>query len=151
MQENNCKYVCSRGIIKSCDIYSQQPISSIRQVIRYDFSICKNGSTLYICNSALKHFVSFLFPRLHCKIILVTGDCDETCWEDLFSTYKEFISFIENEKNNSLVFAKLYCKTFKNNSNTNRIRLSYNGKWSSIMGSDIKSCRTRNCITKYYW
>ena len=98
MQENNCKYVSSRGIMKSCDIYSQQPISSIRQLIKYNFSMCKNGSTLYICSSALKHFISVLFTRLNCKIILVTGDCDETCWKDLFSTYKEFISFIESEK-----------------------------------------------------
>jgi len=98
MQESNCKYVSSRGLMKSCDIYSSQPISSIRQLINYDFSKLSNGSTLYICSSAIKHFINTVFQSLTFKIVLVTGDCDETLWEDLFSSYKEFISFIENDK-----------------------------------------------------
>ena len=98
MEENNSKYICSRGILKSCDIHSQQPISSIRQLIMYNFSKCKNGSTFYICSSAIKHFISLVLPQLPFKIVLVTGDCDETCWTDLFSSYKEFITFIENDK-----------------------------------------------------
>ena len=98
MQESNCKYVSSRGLLKSCDIYSSQPISSIRQLINYDFSKCKNGSIIYICSSAIKQFIAIILPQLPFKIILVTGDCDETCWEDLFSSYKEFTTFIENEK-----------------------------------------------------
>ncbi len=48
MQENNCKYVCSRGLLKSCDIHSLRPISSIRQLINYDFSKLTNGSSIYI-------------------------------------------------------------------------------------------------------
>jgi hypothetical protein len=84
--------------MKSCDIYSSQPISSIRQLIMYDFSKCKNGSTFYICSSAIKHFISLVLPQLPFKIILVTGDCDETCWTDLFLSEKDFKSFIENDK-----------------------------------------------------
>jgi hypothetical protein len=98
MEENDRKYVCSRGILKSCDIHSHQPISSIRKLIMYDFKKCKNGSSLYICSSAIKHFILNILPFLQFKIILVTGDCDETCWTDLFSSYKEFINFIENDK-----------------------------------------------------
>ncbi len=98
MQESKCKYICSRGLMKSCDIYSSQPISSIRQLIMYDFSKCKNGSTFYICSSAIKHFISLVLPQLPFKIILVTGDCDETCWTDLFLSEKDFKSFIENDK-----------------------------------------------------
>ena len=98
MEENNRKYVCSRGILKSCHIHSQQPISSIRQLIMYDFSKCKNGSTFYICSSAIKHFISLVLPQLPFKIVLVTGDCDETCWTDLFLSEKDFKSFIENDK-----------------------------------------------------
>ena len=99
MQENNCKYVSSRGILKSCTIHSLYPISSNKQLTDYDFSKCTNtnGSTFYICSSAVKDFIEKYFP-LPFKIVLVTGDCDETCWEDLFSSYKDFISFIENEK-----------------------------------------------------
>ena len=98
MEENNRKYVCSRGLMKSCDIHSQQPISSIRQLFMYDFSKCKNGSTFYICSSAIKHFILAVLPHLPFKIILVTGDCDETCWTDLFSSEQDFKSFIENDK-----------------------------------------------------
>jgi len=98
MEENNRKYVCSRGILKSCDIHSQQPISSIRQLFMYDFSKMKNGSTLYICSSAIKHFILGGLHQLPFKIILVTGDCDETCWSDLFLSQQEFKSFIENDK-----------------------------------------------------
>jgi hypothetical protein len=64
----------------------------------YDFSKCKNGSTFYICSSAIKHFISLVLPQLPFKIILVTGDCDETCWTDLFLSEKDFKSFIENDK-----------------------------------------------------
>lgn len=100
MQESDCKYVSSRGILKSCTIHSLYPISSNKQLTDYDFSKCTNtnGSTFYICSSAIKDFIDKYLPHLPFKIILVTGDCDETCWEDLFSSYKDFISFIENEK-----------------------------------------------------
>lgn len=98
MEENNCKYVCSRGILKSCDIRSLRPISSIKQLIMYDFSNCKNGSTIYVCSSALHHFISHVLPALSFNIILVTGDCDETCWMDLFTSEQEFKTFIENDK-----------------------------------------------------
>lgn len=102
--ENECKYVCSRGILKSCDIFSERPISSIRQLIGYDFSICNDGTKcrdgmiVYICSSALQHFINVLFPVYPYKIILVTGDCDETCWTDIFESYEAFKTFIDNDK-----------------------------------------------------
>ena len=57
MDENHCEYVSSRGLLKSCDIYSSTPISSIRQLIHYDFTHLKNGSIIYICSSALPFFI----------------------------------------------------------------------------------------------
>jgi len=98
MNENNCEYVSSRGLLKSCDIYSSTPISSIHQLVNYDFSKVKDGSVIYICNSALPFFIQFYLEKIPFKIILVTGDCDETCWSDLFSSHQDFISFIENQK-----------------------------------------------------
>ena len=99
--ENECKYVCSRGILKSCDIFSGRPISSIKQLIEYDFSKCMRANTVntvYICSSALWHFVNVLLPVFPYKIVLVTGDCDETCWTDLFTNYDAFVKFIDNDK-----------------------------------------------------
>ena len=95
--ENECKYVCSRGILKSCDIYSSTPISSIRQLYHYDFSSLKNGSILYICSSALPHFIQ-LFSQIQFKIVLVTGDCDETVYQDIFDTEDKFLQFINDDK-----------------------------------------------------
>lgn len=95
--ENNCDYVSSRGILKSCDIYSANPNSSISQLTHYDFSKCKQGSIIYICSTALYKFKNIL-PLLPCKIILITGDADQTCWKDLFETQDDFLTFIESEK-----------------------------------------------------
>ena len=97
MSENNCINVSSRGILKSCDIHSSRPISSIRELIDYDFSKLYDGCTLYICSSAIPQFSNMLF-EIKCKFILVSGDCDESCPNDLFSTNEEFLAFIENPK-----------------------------------------------------
>jgi hypothetical protein len=97
--ENHCNYVSSRGIMKSCTIYSNKPISSIRQLVCYDFTELKYGSTLYICSSAIPYFINTIFPKsINTKFILVTGDCDESCPVDLFKNENEFLAFIENDK-----------------------------------------------------
>ena len=98
MSESDCKIVSSRGIMKSCDIYSSTPYSSIRQVVGYDFSKIKPGNTVYICGSALTHFISTAFDKITCPFILVTGDCDDCCPNDLFKSQSEFLNFIESDK-----------------------------------------------------
>ena len=97
--ESECKYVSSRGILKSCNIHSSNPISSIRQCIGYDFSqLSKNNTTLYICNSAIPYFHKHILDKLPFSIILVSGDCDESCPVELFQSNTEFFHFIENPK-----------------------------------------------------
>jgi GR25 family glycosyltransferase involved in LPS biosynthesis len=95
-QENYCEFVGSRGIMKSCDIYSSSPRSSIRQLINYDFSILKPGSTIYVCGSAVPHFVQTVAPQIPFGYILVSGDCDQTVPNDLFASDQEFKKFIES-------------------------------------------------------
>lgn len=97
MNENECIYVSSRGILKSCDIHSGTPISSIRQLINYDFSKLQDKSILYICSSAIPYFINILH-HINKKIILVTGDCDESCPIDLFKSDADFLNFINNDK-----------------------------------------------------
>ena len=97
MTEKECYFVSSRGILHSCDIKSDVPVSSIRQLYQYDWTNLKDGCTVYICSSAIPVFASIL-NQLPCKIILVTGDCDECCPMELFPTKKDFDDFVENER-----------------------------------------------------
>lgn len=97
MSENNCLNICSRGILKSCDIHSSTPISSIRELKDYDFSKLYDGCSIYICSSAIPQFSNMLF-EINCNFILVSGDCDESCPNDLFASKEEFLTFIENPK-----------------------------------------------------
>jgi hypothetical protein len=110
--DNHCNYINIRGIVKSCDIHSLTPVSSINDLIGYDFDfksdINKNDKkpmiyTIYICNSAISKFADKLkndkaFNSLKCRFIVVSGDSDDTCPNDLFQNDIEFKEFIENDK-----------------------------------------------------
>jgi hypothetical protein len=99
MSEKNCHFVSSRGILHSCDVKSNFPVSSIRELSNYniDWSNLIEGSKVYICSSAIPSFNSII-ERIPCKFILVTGDCDECCATDLFQSESDFQLFIENPK-----------------------------------------------------
>lgn len=76
--EDICKYVSSRGIMKSCTSY-QHAIRSSNPYIQED--ILKNvkyGDTVYICTTAIPMFVQCFLPRLQKHIVLVSGDADES-------------------------------------------------------------------------
>jgi hypothetical protein len=117
--DNHCKYINIRGLVKSCDIHSLTPVSSIHDLIGYDFNfntLQDNNVqkpiiyTIYICNSAISKFADKLkndkaFNKLNCRFIVVSGDSDDTCPNDLFSIYgngndrqQVFKEFIENDK-----------------------------------------------------
>ena len=96
--ESQCKFVSSRGILKSCDFFSKTPHSSIR--VLYDYEIgfenkMKDGDTLYVCSSAIPDFCKMVHD-IKTRFILVTGDCDECCWQDLFINKDDFLMFMEN-------------------------------------------------------
>jgi hypothetical protein len=109
--DNHCKFINIRGIVKSCDIHSLTPISSIRDLIGYefDFNALQNNKkksiiyTIYVCNTAIPKFADKLkndkeFKNLKCRFIVVSGDSDDTCPDDLFENEKEVKQFIENDK-----------------------------------------------------
>ena len=62
----------------------------------------KNGKdviTIYVCNTAIPKFAEKLNMKLiKCKFILVSGDSDDTCPDDLFEDETDFKKFIENDK-----------------------------------------------------
>ncbi len=88
-------YYSSRGLLKSCDIFSSQPVSSTQFVTGYKFANCKKGQSVYVCTSALRHFAETVLPNLP-PIVLVSGDCDLTCWHSVFPSHAHFVQFIEN-------------------------------------------------------
>jgi len=95
--ETACEYVSSRGILKSCDIHSSEPKSSTRVLKGYDFSKIVDGSIVYITASAIPAFVEIMKTIPH-RIVLVTGDCDQSVYQDVFPSSHEFLEFIEQDK-----------------------------------------------------
>jgi len=98
-QENYCYYNSSRGILKSCDVISDTPISSIPQLINYSTLLNdhKNGTLIYVCNSAMTDFLSYL-PIIKYKFILVSGDSDTTVPHESFFDSSFFQNFINSDK-----------------------------------------------------
>ena len=94
--EKDNKYVSSRGILLSCDIHSPNPISSMMSFHDVDFTKIKDGSTVYITGTAIRTFLTKI-ESIPNKIILVSGDCDETIPEAVLSN-DSFIKFIESDK-----------------------------------------------------
>ena len=79
--ENNCEYVNSRGLLKSCTFYSEYPKSSCNN----DFEYLKNminsskmfdGMSIYVCSDLLKYFVNNILEFINKKFVLVSGDSD---------------------------------------------------------------------------
>ena len=98
--ESECKYVCSRGIMKSCDVYPIHPVSSIRQVYQYDWSTLQSGKVVYINTSAIPDFVQNHFQKIpiSTRFVLVSGDADETTPDDIFASDTAFLKFIEDAR-----------------------------------------------------
>ena len=79
--ENNCFFVSSRGILKSCIFYSPNPMSSCNTDKQYLVNMINsnkmfNGMSIYVCSDLLKFFVNTIIPYLTHKFVLVSGDSD---------------------------------------------------------------------------
>lgn len=98
MSERDCKYVSSRGLLKSCNVKSDTPYSSIRYLTGYDFSRLKAGDLVYVCNSAIPFFREHVFPSIDVPFRLLSGDCDETCPSELFPSRDAFLAFVEDPR-----------------------------------------------------
>ncbi len=99
MDESKNYYVSSRGLMKSCDYYSLTPQSSIRRMVNYPpLQKIQNIDVpvIYVCSSALLHFMNVMLPTMSNYFILVSGDCDETIPYDIFN--EELLSKLVNHK-----------------------------------------------------
>jgi hypothetical protein len=100
MTENNNIFVSSRGILKSCDFYSLTPYSSITQLLNYlpleNIKTIKNPS-IYICTSAILHFINSMLPLIDFSFILVSGDCDETIPQEILNNI-DFLKLVNDTR-----------------------------------------------------
>ena len=94
--EKDLIYVSSAGILNSCDVIPQEIVSSTKEVT-IDYSQIREGSVVYIHGSAVQEFAKRMDKILH-RIILVSGDCDESIPDMVFDTNENYIKFIESEK-----------------------------------------------------
>lgn len=78
--ESDCLYVNSRGILKSCDVYCENPISSSNKNILYLIDYIKSQqqsrTTIYVCSETLSYFINTILPFINKSFILVSGDSD---------------------------------------------------------------------------
>lgn len=96
--EKECLYVCSRGILKSCDIYDPSPESSISHVTEYINAayVANEAVSIYVASTALKNFIDNHLPNIHAPIVLVTGDCDLSVPYDIFRNRHALDAFLNN-------------------------------------------------------
>jgi len=122
--ENECKFVSSRGLMKSCNIYSSTPCSSIRYCINLKyFSKPSKTTIIYINSSAIPYFAHNVFPTIKESIILVTGDCDETIPNDLLNQMN-FDSFINDDR-----IIKWFCQNWVGNHKKYHTLSNKNHEW----------------------
>lgn len=96
--EAHCIYVCSRGLMKSCDVYPPAPQSSTRFCYDYDYESLAPHSILYVNTSAIPHFRAHRLPRIKVPFVLVSGDCDETVPYEIFTSEEDCASFLEDPR-----------------------------------------------------
>jgi len=81
--EDNCHFVNSRGILKSCDFHSPNPISSLCYNTEYLHEMLESGNmfdnmSIYICTDMIFYFLKEILPKINNNFYLVTGDSDAT-------------------------------------------------------------------------
>lgn len=77
MDETACKWVSSRGLLKSCDHHNRHPESSNRHIDPDILDGLKDFDTIHICSwLTITRFVKEFVPKLTKKVIMVTNDSD---------------------------------------------------------------------------
>jgi hypothetical protein len=93
MEENNCHYLDSQGIRKSCDMSSLINSDNLND---YNFNDLKQNDILYIKTDIINLF-SHRISEIKCKFILVTGSSDYTVPIDRFANINDFLKILNNE------------------------------------------------------
>ena len=77
MDESRCRWVSSRGLLKSCQRQNRQPESSSRHIDANLLSSVRDYDVVHICSwLTITNFVKNFAPTLTKKIIVVSNDSD---------------------------------------------------------------------------
>ena len=76
--EDKCHFVSSHGILKSCKYYKYNLITTGKDNTNEILSSIQDYNTIYTPQSNLNIFVKDMLPRLDKKVILITGDDDDS-------------------------------------------------------------------------
>ena len=98
--ENNCCFVCSRGLLKSTDFHSPNPMSSCGGNMQYLVEMLNSdkmfdGMSIYVCSELMSFFVGSILPDIKNTFVLVSGDSDRTVPMEILSEF-ECLTLINN-------------------------------------------------------
>ncbi len=131
--ENDCYYVCSRGLIKSCHAYSNIFQSDIN--IFTNCEIKPTDRIIYVCNRAMKHFMTETFDKItrECdkSFVLVSGDSDATMYDEILS-HDEFNKLINHPK-----LIHWFCQNYNNNQHPKITSMPIGLDYHTMMQRDI--------------
>ena len=82
--EDKCLYISSRGILKSCDVYADNIISS--RYSNIDLNKIHHNSVICITPETLTYFYLAILPNITSRFILVTCDSDNIIPYDMDSS-----------------------------------------------------------------
>ncbi len=74
--ESACRFVSSRGILRSCDAHARRPRSSDGSIPRDLGRVVRTAGVVYLCTDMVPQFVREHLPRRSTPFTLVTGDSD---------------------------------------------------------------------------
>ncbi len=105
--EAACRFVSSRGLLKSCRVRSMNPKSSCPTDLQYitDFIASQNDNhgkpsspvSIYVCCDAFQTFIQEYAPQIHVPYIVVCGDGDLTMFRETVPTHpNQFVMFMLN-------------------------------------------------------
>ena len=99
--ENECLFVSSRGLLKSCDVHSSSPQSSCDTDTGYLETFCAGEQpkdvSIYVCSQMLHRFVDEFMDRIHVSFVLVSGDADQAVPDEVLSN-DQFQRLVTNDK-----------------------------------------------------
>jgi hypothetical protein len=100
--ENECMYISTRGIAKSCIYYPNIINSDTTDNISYLTNLIKNKNkmfdnmSIYVISNSLSFFVRKILPSINKKFILVSGSSIKTCPIEVLNK-QDFFTLINNK------------------------------------------------------